>query len=245
MGGSASWLGFPTTDEYVTAGYPRSDFEGGYITTTDGVNFRAFPYVQTPCGNSEEIRQAILRVNQLLANNPPHEYLPGSSLLNFAHSFRLQAYDELYYSSFKLRALANDTVVYASRSLTRGDVESACTYVQRAERYQRLVFDTESTAVLVWQNRVTNVSDVVRSVYDGSRASFVLGLDLVGALGGVGPHAGLIADTAITPLDYIVDKSMYGEDEATRRSEEQIRDLFIKLVITKVKLPHLQNRTIS
>jgi hypothetical protein len=42
-GGPASWLGFPVTDEYVAStGYPRNDFEGGYITTTDGVNYTAF-----------------------------------------------------------------------------------------------------------------------------------------------------------------------------------------------------------
>jgi murein DD-endopeptidase MepM/ murein hydrolase activator NlpD/photosystem II stability/assembly factor-like uncharacterized protein len=42
MGGTASWLGFPTSDEYVAStGYVRSDFEGGYITTMDGANFLA------------------------------------------------------------------------------------------------------------------------------------------------------------------------------------------------------------
>ena len=45
MGGTASWLGFPTSDQYVAStGRPRSDFEGGYITTTDGVNYQAFSY---------------------------------------------------------------------------------------------------------------------------------------------------------------------------------------------------------
>lgn len=45
LGGSASWLGFPTSNEFVAStGYARSDFEGGYITTTDGVNYRAFQY---------------------------------------------------------------------------------------------------------------------------------------------------------------------------------------------------------
>jgi len=44
-GGSGSWLGFPTSDEYVAlTGYARSDFEGGYITTTDGTHYTAFPY---------------------------------------------------------------------------------------------------------------------------------------------------------------------------------------------------------
>jgi murein DD-endopeptidase MepM/ murein hydrolase activator NlpD len=45
MGGTTSWLGFPTSDEYLaTTGYARSDFEGGYITTLNGVNYQAFPY---------------------------------------------------------------------------------------------------------------------------------------------------------------------------------------------------------
>jgi len=42
-GGSGGNLGFPVSDEYVNpSGYPQSDFEGGYITTTDGVNYRAY-----------------------------------------------------------------------------------------------------------------------------------------------------------------------------------------------------------
>jgi outer membrane protein assembly factor BamB len=45
-GGSGSWLGFPISDEYKdsSAGYARSDFEGGYITTPDGINYHAYPY---------------------------------------------------------------------------------------------------------------------------------------------------------------------------------------------------------
>ncbi|NMG83264.1 MAG: hypothetical protein GIS02_03540 [Methanosarcinales archaeon] len=44
--GSGSWLGFPITDEYKDSGtsYARSDFEGGYITTPDGINYYAHPY---------------------------------------------------------------------------------------------------------------------------------------------------------------------------------------------------------
>jgi uncharacterized repeat protein (TIGR01451 family) len=41
MGATASWLGFPLSDEYLS-GNPRMDFEGGYITTTDGTNYQAF-----------------------------------------------------------------------------------------------------------------------------------------------------------------------------------------------------------
>ena len=49
-GGSSGDLGFPVSDEYVNpSGYPQSDFEGGYITTTDGMNYEAFEYAdKTP-----------------------------------------------------------------------------------------------------------------------------------------------------------------------------------------------------
>jgi hypothetical protein len=44
-GKPGGWLGFPVSDEYTnTLGYAQSDFEGGYITTTDGVNYEAFSY---------------------------------------------------------------------------------------------------------------------------------------------------------------------------------------------------------
>ena len=44
LGGSASWLGFPTANEFVSNGRARSDFEAGYITTLDGINYEAFSY---------------------------------------------------------------------------------------------------------------------------------------------------------------------------------------------------------
>ncbi|MCK5108895.1 MAG: PD40 domain-containing protein, partial [Methanosarcinales archaeon] len=49
-GGSGGDLGFPVSDEYVNPSeYPQGDFEGGYITTTDGVAYEAFEYAdKTP-----------------------------------------------------------------------------------------------------------------------------------------------------------------------------------------------------
>jgi hypothetical protein len=49
-GGSGGDLGFPVSDEYVNPSeYPQSDFEGGYITTTDGVVYEVFEYAdKTP-----------------------------------------------------------------------------------------------------------------------------------------------------------------------------------------------------
>ncbi|MCW4048742.1 MAG: PKD domain-containing protein [Candidatus Bathyarchaeota archaeon] len=49
MGGTASWLGFPISDEYENdSGYAQSDFETGYITTTDEITYQAFPYNKAP-----------------------------------------------------------------------------------------------------------------------------------------------------------------------------------------------------
>jgi len=43
-GASGGWLGFPISDVYndPTTGYPRSNFEGGCITTLDGINYYAY-----------------------------------------------------------------------------------------------------------------------------------------------------------------------------------------------------------
>ena len=44
-GGSGGWLGFPISDEYKDSktGYARSNFEGGYITTPNGIEYYAYP----------------------------------------------------------------------------------------------------------------------------------------------------------------------------------------------------------
>jgi len=49
LGYGASNLGLPITDEYINdSNYPQCDFEGGYITTTDGTNYQAFSFVTPP-----------------------------------------------------------------------------------------------------------------------------------------------------------------------------------------------------
>jgi uncharacterized repeat protein (TIGR01451 family) len=50
MGATGGWLGFPTSDEFLSQGNPRVNFEGGHITTTDGVNYQAFPAGEPPAG---------------------------------------------------------------------------------------------------------------------------------------------------------------------------------------------------
>lgn len=49
LGYGASALGLPITDEYANdSNYPQCDFEGGYITTTDGTNYDAYVYSTPP-----------------------------------------------------------------------------------------------------------------------------------------------------------------------------------------------------
>ncbi|MFY1110640.1 MAG: metallophosphoesterase [Methanosarcinaceae archaeon] len=44
-GGSNGWLGFPVSNDYINpSGHLQCDFEGGYITTADGVIYEAFEY---------------------------------------------------------------------------------------------------------------------------------------------------------------------------------------------------------
>ena len=56
-GASGGWLGFPISNEYKDSktGYARSDFEGGYITTSNGIDYHAYPYTPTPSPNVHDI----------------------------------------------------------------------------------------------------------------------------------------------------------------------------------------------
>jgi murein DD-endopeptidase MepM/ murein hydrolase activator NlpD len=49
-GGPGNWLGFLISDEHKDSktGYARSDFEGGHITTPNGIDYHAYPYTPTP-----------------------------------------------------------------------------------------------------------------------------------------------------------------------------------------------------
>jgi hypothetical protein len=87
-GGTGGWLGFPISDEYkdTKTGYARSDFEGGYITTTEGINYQAFHYVlptgkiafvSDRDGNLEIYLMNTDGTNQIdLTNNPANDWDP-------------------------------------------------------------------------------------------------------------------------------------------------------------------------
>ena len=87
-GGTGGWLGVPISDEYkdTKTGYARSDFEGGYITTTDGINYQAFHYVlptgkiafvSDRDGNLEIYLMNTDGTNQIdLTNNPANDWDP-------------------------------------------------------------------------------------------------------------------------------------------------------------------------
>ena len=48
-GGPGSWVGYPITDIYTNdSNYPEGTFQGGYITTTDGINYQAYPWASFP-----------------------------------------------------------------------------------------------------------------------------------------------------------------------------------------------------
>jgi len=84
----ASWLGFPVLRyNSPETGYDQYDFEGGYIATTDGKTFHAFPYEQGRIAfvsNRDDNREIYVTDtcgrNQVnLTNNSAHDYYPAVS----------------------------------------------------------------------------------------------------------------------------------------------------------------------
>ena len=65
MGGTNSWLGFPVSDEKQdpSTGYPRSNFEGGYITRKNGEQYEAFRYSKDIKSIIEEHKKDSISLN--------------------------------------------------------------------------------------------------------------------------------------------------------------------------------------
>lgn len=82
LGGSASWLGFPVSNEYTSNGRARSDFEGGYITTLDGANYQAFPYSGCPSNATVSPSNAAVGSQVTISGNT----FGGISAVRFANN---------------------------------------------------------------------------------------------------------------------------------------------------------------
>ncbi|HEU4509284.1 MAG TPA: Ig-like domain-containing protein [Pyrinomonadaceae bacterium] len=196
--------------------------------------------ITTVCGSSEDIRARIQRRLQFLASSPPIEYLPGSSWQAALVSFNLQAYDEVYYSALDLRGLANSAFSRATRSLNGGDANTACTYVERGERYISLMVDTEATAVLVFNDRVTGISEIARTI-----ASESCKADVTLLTWKWGPKASLAAEQVCLPVDYVLDRSLYGKDQALINLKQRLRtEVLSKVLIRTIPVPSLGGKTI-
>ena len=119
MGTSSSFLGFPISDEYVAStGFARNDFEGGFITTTDGVNYRAFRYTSTLVVASSNPNSGVsITVNPLDINNQGSGVTQFTRTYNTLTSVRLIAPPTAGGNTFQ-RWLRNGIVFSTNRDVT-------------------------------------------------------------------------------------------------------------------------------
>jgi hypothetical protein len=199
---------------------------------------------QSSCGSAATLAARIQNDLQVLASTPPGEYLPGSSLLNFLVSFRLQSYNELYYSSLNIYGLATSSVIHANKLLRAGDITDACKQAQRGEALNNLRLQLESASIDIWARRVSQVQAVSKAVYDGSKTAFGTVLEVYFPPEEFGPLAMVITDAAFSPMDIAIDESMNGVSFNTAVTDT-IRADVIDYLISNVKIPALKNLSIS
>ncbi|MBN1323462.1 MAG: hypothetical protein JW986_05610 [Methanotrichaceae archaeon] len=90
MGGTASYLGMPISDEYDIEGGRRSDFEGGYIIWTRDEGAKAYPWDREPAGSLEGALQ--IETIRVPADQPEPVYT--SAILEVGRYYIIQASGE-------------------------------------------------------------------------------------------------------------------------------------------------------
>jgi hypothetical protein len=134
---------------------------------------------------------------------------------------------------------ATSLLILANKRLDQGDLFNACRYYTQAQVYRNIQADLESTSITVWENRVSVVQDIVRQVYTVSKAFLQYGSAFVG------PLAGLIIDSVSLPVDYAVNESLYGEQEATQQFGQDFISVLVTDVFLQIPVPSLHGKTLA
>lgn len=196
---------------------------------------------QTACGDADAMRATITRQLRFLYNSRQHDYLPATSPIARLLAFRLQAYNELYFSALDLRGLANHALGMSTRALNRGDVASACELLGRAQRYIEAMNATEVAAIEVWMTRLNRAEDVLRFVKSASCLAAQMIVDFQTAGKG-----GVAVEALCFLLDVVIDTSMYGKDAALRQLEQRLMtEVLAKVLVRTIPLKALGGKTVN
>ena len=160
------------------------------------------------------------------------DYLPASShfwgpIIRF---FR-QEYDEQYFSARKEHSIAVDSLFYASRSLDQGDTESARKYLDNGIRFIKLMSDTDILAIQIWTGQIHTTRDILFAVYEATEEAVKFGVGVT-----LGINASLVVEALYLHFDFVVDRSMYGEDIAIRKYKDSFRDILVKVALGKISV---------
>ena len=147
-----------------------------------------------------------------------------------------EKYDELYQAGIDYGSLSFKALIDARNSLDRDDIVSAEKYLQKSYTYDRLSEMSFCAATEVFDNNLQVGEILAEGIKDGCEASVKFGL------GVTNPAVAKVADYIYIGVDYAVDRTLVGEEEATKNA---IIKAAVTTVFNQVKFKDLGDRTIA
>ena len=190
--------------------------------------------IQSACSDAYSIGQAISRQRALLdslSKSTPTRFAPLRIPLIYTR-YR-KAYDDLYNAARRFDFISRTELAHASAALNAGDTANACKYLNWSLRASNLETQIDSEAVAVYNLHLSGLTAVLRPVADFGNE---VGSALLTAY--FGPEVGASADILYARLDYEVDRSLVGEDEALRNFRNRllvmVADQFLNIRLAKL-----------
>ena len=229
------FLALPITGTYtIWATSYDPDSTGAYLLQLMGDRP---PDPPTACGTATDIQNAIQRRLELLSSMNPPDYLPSQAPLAalVLRKFpKLQVYDEYYYSALERRGLVTTTLAYARKALERGDLITACKFLEKSGENLIQMTTAEAAAAKTWQENVVFLQEVLKEISTTSCGIVSTGF-----------KAGVIGDAGCLLLDYSLDEAIYGREAVYTRIRERLLSEVLIKVVFNVPLRSLNGNTLS
>ena len=221
---------------------------GAGLTHADRIkNIDVFRQEPLPPNEVSELKDKVKRELQRKVTFPP--YLPDPNSFTNAvattwASFTswitqtelIEKYDEVYQTGIDYEGLRFKALKDALDSVNIGDIDSTKKYLHRSYTYERASAMSFAAAADVFEKNLEAAQILANGIKDGCEASVKFGLAVTN------PVAAKAADYLYIGGDYVVDRILYGQEEAYKNA---VVSAAVTVLFNEVPFDDLGGRTIA
>lgn len=206
------------------------------------------PFQDNAKTEATSIENQILKRRKILMTIPPYLYetksLPDAVTTVWTdvtspivgQNLR-ESYDRFYYAALDYHGLANQSLNHARDFYNKGNEQRAKKYIDEADRYIKLMNDSNSAAIEIYNNKIDAAKELAEGIYKGSKASALYGSHTV-----LGPWGTKVIEGLFMGTDYAIDRHELGKDEAAKNL---LSKALVKAILEGVPLHSAGDKTLS